>query len=296
MNLVPNVVGRSLARNSLLLQKNSPQILLGVGVVGVVASTVLACRSTLKLEEVLQKHANDLNNARAMEDPSYSEKDRASDIRMIKRRAAVDVAKLYGPAVIAGGIGIVALTKGHLILSRRNAALSAAYVALDKGFTEYRARVVDKYGEDADRDFRHGTRQVDVYDEKTKKNKRVTRTSMDTPSIYARFFDQTSSAWKPDPEHNLYYIRCQQNFWNDRLRQKGHVFLNEVYESLGMEDTKPGQVVGWVYSKEGNRDNFIDFGVFNGNTQQARDFVNGFNDSILLDFNVDGPILDLLDD
>jgi hypothetical protein len=101
-----------------------------------------------------------------------------------------------------------------------------------------------------------------------------------------------SSSWNPEPEYNLIFLQCQQNWANDQLRTRGHVFLNEVYDMLGLERSKAGAVVGWVFTKDGSTDNFIDFGVFNGETQISRDFVNGHEGAILLDFNVDGVIYD----
>ena len=70
------------------------------------------------------------------------------------------------------------------------------------------------------------------------------------------------------------------------------MFLNDVYKMLGMDPTTAGQIVGWVV---GNRDSFIDFGIYNPDNERARLFVNGGERSILLDFNVDGVIYKLLD-
>ena len=91
------------------------------------------------------------------------------------------------------------------------------------------------------------------------------------------------------------YLRHQQNYANELLRSRGYVFLNDVYDMLGIRRTKAGQIVGWVYDeKNPNIDNYIDFGIYNVHYEGARDFVNGFECSILLDFNVDGPIIDLI--
>jgi hypothetical protein len=114
----------------------------------------------------------------------------------------------------------------------------------------------------------------------------------DDPSIYARFFDPTSPSWSKEPEYNLIFLKCQQNYANDLLKSRGHVFLNEVYDMLGMERSKAGAVVGWLLSKNGDTDNFVNFGVFDGREQVARDFVNGREGAILLDFSVDGVIYD----
>jgi hypothetical protein len=295
MSLVPAVIGQTIARNSLLAQKASPGVLFGVGIVGTVASTVLACRATLKMSEVLDESKDKLHTAKTLVHDDYSETDRRRDISLIYFQSGVKVVRLYGPAVIVGGLSIAALTSSHNILTRRNAALTAAYAALDKGFKEYRARVVAKYGEEEDRDFRYGTREITVEDEKTGKKTTVTRVAPGEPSIYARFFDSSSASWSKEPEYNFIFLKAQQNYANDLLHARGHVFLNEVYDMLGLERSKAGAVVGWLLTKNGSTDNFVNFGVFDDRSDKARDFVNGLEGSILLDFNVDGIIFDKLD-
>jgi hypothetical protein len=295
MKGVPNVIGRKIAHSALLAQKNSPGLLFGAGVVGMVGSTVLACRATLKMEELLWEAKGKLHTAKTLKHQEYSDKDRSRDITLIHVQTGVKIVRLYSPAIIVGGLSIAALTKSHNILNQRNAALTAAYAALEKGFKEYRERVVEKYGEEADRNLRYGTQQVEVTDPETKKKKIVTRVSQNTPSIYARFFDPTSTSWSRDPEYNLIFLKCQQNYANDMLHARGHVFLNEVYDMLGIPRSKAGAVVGWILTPDGQTDNFINFGVFDDKSEKARDFVNGYEGAILLDFNVDGIIYDRID-
>lgn len=292
MKLIPNAVSVKAARQILLTQKHSPTLLFGVGIIGVVGSTVLACRATLKLEEVLVQTQNDLTVAKELEHAQYSDTDRKSDIAIIYVRSAISIGKLYAPSVLLGSASIGALTTSHTILSRRNIALTAAYTAIEKGFAEYRSRVIEKYGEEQDRKFRYDTEEVEVVDNKGKKSKEL-RVGPGGESIYARFFDQFSSSWSKEPEYNLLFIKCQQDYANDLLIARGHIFLNEVYDSLGIKRSAAGQVVGWVISDDG--DNFVDFGIFD-DTGACRDFVNGREGSILLDFNVDGLIWDKIDE
>lgn len=113
-------------------------------------------------------------------------------------------------------------------------------------------------------------------------------------SQYARFFDDGCTGWSRDPEYNLMFLRCQEQHANERLKTKGHLFLNEVYDSLGIPRTKAGQMVGWIYDSN-NGDNYVDFGIFNG-SENSRAFVNGRERSILLDFNVDGDIWNLIEE
>jgi len=296
MKYIPNAASLRVGRQILLTQKHSPTILFVGGIVGVVATTVMASRATLKLEDTLADHASKLQIAkdlRASDNPDYSEADYRQDMTILYSRAVVDVTKLYAPAVLVGAASIIALTGSHKILTSRNAALTAAYAALDKGFKEYRKRVIDTFGPDADDQLRYQVEERTAIKEtpEGKKEVKVLRAGPDNISIYARFFDELCSSWSHTPEFNHLFLRCQQNYCNDLLRSRGHLFLNEVYDLLGIERSRAGAVVGWVISKDSG-DNYVDFGIFDGNNPRARDFVNGREGSILLDFNVDGVIYD----
>lgn len=300
MNLksIQTAVTSKVGRQVLVAQKHSPTILFAAGVVGVVATTVLAARATLKLEEVLDETQNDLdkaNKASVLHPDEYSENDHKKDVVLIYARTAGKMTRLYGPAALVGMASIGCLTGAHLVLNRRNVALTAAYAALDKGFREYRRRVVEEFGEDKDRDLRFGLTSKDILDDECEgepEKKTVKVIDGKNVSIYARFFDENSSSWNKMPHYNQAFIRCQQSYANDLLNARGHVFLNEIYDMLGLERSKEGAVVGWV--KDGHGDGYIDFGVFRGDTYMGQLFVNGDERSILLDFNVDGVIYDLI--
>ena len=84
--------------------------------------------------------------------------------------------------------------------------------------------------------------------------------------------------------------------WFENLAKRKALILSLIH-IFGFEPTRAGQVVGWRYEpEESNCDGYVSFGIYNANRETARDFVNGYERSILLDFNVDGPILDTLDD
>jgi Family of unknown function (DUF6353) len=292
---IPKGISSTLGRTILKTSKHSPHLLFAGGVVGVVATAVMASRATLKVDEALNEHRKDLELAKHMidrEEVAYSKEDYQKDVVTIYAKMVVDVSKLYGPTVIVGFLSIAALTKSHTMLTRRNAALTAAYAALEKGFAEYRKRVVQEYGEETDRRLRHSTdwETVKTIDPSGKEIEVQTRRNPNDYSIYARFFDQTNRHFNPEPGYNSMFLRARQNWANDLLRARGHLFLNEVYDMIGAERTKAGSVVGWVIS--GTGDNFVDFGIFDADHEMARAFVNGYEDSILLDFNVDGVIYD----
>lgn len=295
MNLtkvIPNSISSKVARQALLGKKNSPTILFGLGVAGTIGSTVLACRATLKMDQVLDHMEDNLEIAKTMQDREYSEHDRQSDITLIYIQTAVKIGTLYLPAIGLGAASIGALTASHNILQKRNAALTAAYIAVDSAFKEYRERVVDKYGEEEDLKLRYEMEVAEVENEQGKKVK-VLQAAPGAASMYAKFFDQYNPNWNKEAEYNLLFIRCQQNWANDMLKSRGHIFLNDVYDALGIERSSAGAVVGWIVSDKG--DNYVDFGMYD-DTTNSRDFINGREASILLDFNVDGIIYDKIDE
>ena len=112
-------------------------------------------------------------------------------------------------------------------------------------------------------------------------------------SPYARLFDDTCVGWTKDPEYNLMFLKDQEKYANQLLKSKGHLFLNEVYDMLGFPRTKAGAVVGWIYNEEEPYgDNCVDFGIYNTAILKNCDFVNGYSKTVILDFNVDGNIID----
>ena len=203
--------------------------------------------------------------------------------------------KLYWPALTLGAIGIASILSGYDILSKRNVAVMAAYNAIEKGFSEYRKRVISELGEEADKRFRYGVEKKDVdtvEEDENGKEKKVKVKGAEVIdgtnlSDYAKVFDAASSCWRKSPEQNMYFLKMQQNYANELLNSRGHIFLNEVYDMLDIPRTSEGQVVGWV---KGNGDDFVDFGLFNVENEAVRRFVNGYENVVILDFNVDGLI------
>jgi hypothetical protein len=228
---LPTGITRFAGRKTLLLQKNSPTILFAVGVTGFVATTVLASRASLKLPDVLEKLESEKELAKTFrDDPAIDYDDEAytADVATMYAVMGVDIFKLYGPAIVCGGISIAALTGSHHILNKRNAGLSAAYAALDKGFTQYRNRVRSELGDEKDREFRHGheNKEITVIDEDgTSRKVIVKHTPPGNRSVYSKFFDQLNINYEPTPEYNAIFLHAKQRYANDKLRSRGHLWL-----------------------------------------------------------------------
>jgi hypothetical protein len=310
-----NSINKLTKHASLRIKKYSPEALMGLGVVGVIGSTVLACIATTKVSEIIENKKEQIDQVHeCLEDPDidYTEEDSKKDLTIIYVKTGLNLLKIYAPAIILGSLSLSTIISSHAIMKKRNVALAAAYATVDKGFKNYRKNVVERFGESVDKELRYNIKTKEIETkyidkngkEKTKKEQVMT---IDNPtqgiSDYARFFDEwTSDDYRKDSEYNLMFLRRQQDYANEKLKVQGHLFLNEVYDMLGIPRSKEGQIVGWIYDKDNpSRYNYVDFGIYNlsnlSEEQKERKmaFVNGYERSILLDFNVDGPIYELLD-
>jgi Family of unknown function (DUF6353) len=287
---IPESVTRNAGRQLLVLKKQSPHILFVAGIGGIITSTVLACRSTLKLNQTLDDIQVDINNVKELkhsadESGNYPIDEWRRDTVYIYGKGLFKLVQLYGVPVLIGVISIGALTKSHTTLARRNTALMAAYAAVQQAYDSYRSRVREEIGEEREQELYHAVTRLHQKDNEEKGYLQVADPNKWSP--YARFFDETSREWRKEPETNRLFVQCQQNYLNSLLQARGHVFLNEAYDALDIPRSKAGQVVGWVIGENG--DNYIDFGIFEAFNAN---FVNGWERSILLDFNVDGVIYD----
>ena len=287
--LVPNKVKYAVGRTTIRLSKKSPTILFVGGLAGVVGGGVLACRATVKASTALDdfKHEIDALKTGGVES-SISPADYKKDLAYVYAKNALIITRLYAPALVVGGVGVVCLTGSHMQLLKRNNALMAAYAAVSTAFENYRERVREEVGETKELELYHAAETQKILGPGGK-DIAVKVADPNKWSPYARFFNETSEHWQDDPELNRLWVQCQQEYLNNLLRARGHVFLNEAYDALGLERSSAGQVVGWVIGDQG--DNYIDFGLFSA--YQAKNF-DAREPTILLDFNVDGVVVDKL--
>ena len=301
-----NKATRLLSSTQYQVKKHSPEILMVAGIAGTIVGTVLACKATTKVSEIIEeknKNVEDVHTCLEEKPKEYTEEDSKKDLTIIYAQTGVKLFKLYAPAIGVMALSFASIIAGHKVLKKRNIAIAAAYAAIDKGFKQYRKNVIEEFGEGVDQQMRFGLKAKEVK-KKGKDGKTIKETEyyidseenpLDNISEYARFFDAASENFAKDPEYNMMFLRRQQDYANEMLKARGHLFLNEVYDLLDIPRSKAGQVVGWVYDKNGNTkgDNYVDFGLYR-NDQGTRRFVNGLEYNILLDFNVDGVIYDLI--
>lgn len=296
-----------LVKTKLGIKKHSPEILVATGIGTGIVAAIIACKQTIKANNIVaeaQKSLQNIEDAKelaANNEAEYTEENEQADRKYIAIQTTVGMVKTYALPVGLGILSITCILAGHHILKKRNVALAAAYSALSTDFMNYRKRVVDKYGKDVDFMLKNGLeKQIianKVVDPETGEVKETKEEALtyegDKLSQYARVFDEVGSTqWTPSADHNRAFLLMEQNYFNERIRTRGYIFLNEVYERLGFRPTKAGSVVGWVYQNADYEG--IDFGIFTAHTQKAAEFLEGTEPSIILDFNVQGDILSLV--
>lgn len=300
-NLMTSVKGAT-AKVIFGAKKHSPEILVVSGIVGTIAATVMACKATTKIEDILDEHKKLMDAAKKAasdeEETEYTEDDLKKDTVIVYTKTAVKLAKLYAPSVALGILSISAILGGHHILRKRNAALAAAYAAADTAFKEYRKRVVDRFGEEVDFELKNGVKKEKIEkvvtdeDGKEKKVKEeIAVTDNLDGSPYAKFFTKANPNWENDKDYVEMFLRAQESYANDKLRINKHLTLNEVYRDLGLKETKAGMVVGWIFDEAcPNGDNYIHFDV--REVYIPSEDGSNYERAYSIDFNVDGSIYD----
>lgn len=302
-------VSRSFNKIGFKLQKKSPEILMVTGIVGVVVTTVMACKATVKATEVTEETKNALNDIHEASETGitkagkeYSKEDTQKDLVNVYVHTGMNYAKLYAPAVLCGATSITCFVMSHHIQKKRNVALATTLAATTKSFKDYQGRVIERFGEQVEKELRYNIKAQEV-EEKVTDEKGKTKTVKKTVNVpatagwdpskyspYARMFDETNSSWMPSIDQNLYYLKARQAQATDMLRARGHLVLNEVYDMLNMPRTTMGMVVGWLYDPKRPElgDTFVDFGIQEIRT--PREDTDGFDTAFMLDFNVVGDI------
>lgn len=295
---------KTLARAQLKLAKHSPAIFLASGLACLVTGTVLACRATLTIDDVLSEHERKVAQIKEGRDrfsiEKYTDRDYKQDIVKRYVQTAVGMAKKYvvPSALMVAGIGMI-VWSNH-ILNARNTALMAAYTVINERFTSYRNRIRDDHGEAYEDDVYNNRRRIQQKEkvEDPETGKKVTQMvehieSDGFLSPYAVIFDNTtSSSYKKGYDNgNKFFLECVYSQVNNAFNAKGHLFLNDVLRQLGMRDTPEGAVVGWLQDEDGTKT--IEIGPWMNGALNPMEMEGPDGQPVyLLDFNVDGVIWD----
>lgn len=298
-------------------KKKSPEILIAVGIVGFFGAIGTACVATTKAGKIIDDTKDMLDDIHTASEKGitkagelYDDQDQKRDLTIAYAQTALKFVKLYGPTVILAVGSATCVLSSHRILKRRNLALAAAYAAIDKSFAEYRGRVIDRFGEQVEKELRYNVKageiQETIVDEdgkekKIKKTVDKTDPNFDVHEIspYAVIIDSSHKDWSRDTHMMGYYFKARQSQLTNTLRAKGHLFLNEVYDTLGVPRTSIGAVAGWIFDqREPYGDDYVDFRlqtVYRAVPGEDGDPAS-YEPVYIFDFNVKGNILDKIED
>lgn len=161
--------------------EHSPAILVGVGIIGFVATVVTACKQTTKLSDILDEakaeedQITNFDPAQCEKEVEYTEEDRKNDLKILRRKTTLKIIRNYAVPAAIGIASIAAILCGFKILNGRYLVATSAYATLEKLHERYRERIRDKYGDDADRYGETGVwhERKEIVDEETGETKVV---------------------------------------------------------------------------------------------------------------------------
>ena len=304
---------KSVAGNGILLaKKHSPELLIGGGVAGFVLTIVETVKATNKTNDILERRESLLDTAHRYED-SHPDDVPPLDEKTIKRMARHELIKTWFPVVTTGGGSIFMVLKGVNILNGRYVATAAALRASDALLERYRGNVISEFGEEVDWRMLNNVKPEDaekerkqrekIADEKAEARDAKRRPRTKYYEVTSQVFDKYSERWRTSwtPRQVWNYLIDIENEMNDKLAINKHLFLNEVYDRLGLPRTSEGQVVGWIITPNNKHDTLdtrVSFGLREMPAEAREDFMREtYNENIWirLHFNPDGLIYNMID-
>ena len=303
-----------------LIQKvkfRSPELLIGAGVVGLVGAAVVAARRGVRWHNAAKAEIiHGLETIKKAEgSPQYTREDKVQDYAQVIGKGVWSFTQIYGPSVAVGVASVVSILAGTGVLKGRLAAMTSAAATAQAALERYRSRVREKLGEDADYEFAYevSAKKAKIKHEDGTKESLVTYHLVPSSgewmaaSPYSRLWDENAMEWCANRDIQFLTLRSLENHFNQELNARGVVFLNDVYKALGLPMSKDAALVGWVKDYEKPKmaklaaelgrvpgDGVISFGVFENESPSARAYLAGDDNRVVLDFNVDGVIYDLI--
>lgn len=300
---VMSLINTAFRTVALTTKKYAPQIAIFGGIGLGVGGAIVACIETRRLDGILEEAKEDLKNIhdKAISDKTYTEDQVKKDTFKVYARATGRIINNYKWAAGMEIASVISILVGSGAINRRYMRTAAALASMSADFGDYRKEVRERYGDEVDNEIRYGYKTEEIKEKivdengKTKtvkkKIKVLPEKAIDNTDDYRRIFDKTNPWWDSNNNDIRYYmmfLRSQQSYFNDLLRANKYVFLNDVLKALGFPKTRVGQEVGWVHNPEDGNDGYIDFRLAE---TYVEDEFGTRRKAILLDFNVDGSIL-----
>lgn len=289
------------------LQKHSPEILLGLGICGTIGAAIAACVATKKLDDMLEESNN---NIKEIKQKVETEEMTAEEVDNVKKelskeyiKTGAKIAVLYLPSLVLGALSITSLVASNKESKKRYIEAGALLVASQESYRQYRQNVIERFGEEVDRELLYGITSDEIEetytDEKTgKEKKRKRKVDIVNPDKIAdmyTFIFTGSPCSQNEPHHDLTWLKLVQNMLNQRLTLTPNtkIFLNDVLDELGLDHVSYGQRIGWRYDPNNpNLNNCIDLGLREAWRKADQDIEDGDpKPIIMITLNPDGDIL-----
>lgn len=283
------------------ISKHAPTILSVTASAGVIATGYLAWKAGTRFEDVegrdWDRRKECLRNADIIPDEDVPKIERKNRILFI-----LDTVRTVAPAAIVGAATIMMIYFSNSISKKRLAAMGAAYATLQTAFDGYKRTMVEALGKESVEKILKpklpnvGKSAEEILSSDNKSDAAYVSdavvNSLKAFSPYARIIaEESSTCWDPNEDYTSQNLAAVQLWANRRLERKGHLFLNEVFDQLGLSRTREGAVVGWL--KNGEGDNYVSFGDFDASIYRVpSDDYTRVDSNFIVDFNVDGVIWD----
>lgn len=295
---IKNAIMRTLNMGVLKVRKRSPEILLATSLTSGALALGLAVKQTLTIQPVLEdwnewmedyKAGLEMSEERDESLPPFPEETAQKIMVGMAVQTGLKLVKHYSLPLAFAGLSAAATLGMYKVWNARYTAVVAAATGLQETLNKYREKLREQLGEDADKELLARTVDEDRETKEDPQTKQPVRQPQKM-SKYARIFDESSTYYKRNAGDNLSFLIQQQSLANRMLSINGCMFLNEVYDMLGFPRTQAGSIVGWLFDP--GKPEQIDFGFWDLGDEAKRAFINGWEKSVLLDFNVDGIIFD----
>ncbi len=288
-----------LSKAGMMLHQSGPELLTGGGIILGIAAVITACSKMKKAEEVKDIYEEEIQEVR--ENEEADSKEYALGCVKVWVKTAFRYLGVFWLPILLEILSIAGIWYAHGMMVKRNAALTSATVLLTRQIENYRGRVREKLGEEAENDLYYGitNKKVDemIVDEdgkakKVKGAKKVLPENLDSP--FDRVFGIGNSSFNDrHPGANIAFLTSQRNSLESLMKRRatdnsnGWVTINEAFSLLGFEPTELGFDYGWIFSYYDERFNqtTIDFGLNDFSSKTYQDFINGLTPAIALHFN-----------
>ena len=285
---LPAALTKTVSKTILKAKKYSPEALMVVGIGGVIYFTVKACQKTYEAHDIIDEHEAEMEDIKEEAEKGMPQDVRKERICTLYVKTGKKLFKLYYKVVAGEVVAIACICCGFGLLKKRYLDVVAAYAGLTAKFKDYRKRVTEDVGEAVEAKYLDGLKTVE---EKTESGEITKKFDVDEHVLnddYIRMFGPSNMNYQRSDEANEVFLSAVQNYANQLLISRGHVFLNEIFDELGYPRTAAGACTGWVYDNP-KGDGAIDFRarrVAGSDSYPTCDYI--------LNFNVDGVILDLI--